>query len=361
MFDRVIRIALTAVLIWGAVKLVGKLSDVLIPFAVAVLLAYLINPLVTLIQRKVRRRGVAVLFALLIIALVGTAIAAVVVPMVVGDIAELGSIVSRLVDDSDLAGKISAHLPDNLWRDIRSWISREDVQSYFRSQNLLQTAKTVLRKVLPGVWSVIASTTSAIVGFVGLAVIGLYLIFLLLDYSLIQDRWKLLVPEAYRNPVSEFVDEFERMMGRYFRGQAMIAAIVGVTYTVGFLIIGLPMAVLLGMFIGLLNMVPFLQIVGLVPAYIFSVIDAFDSGRSVWVNLSLLTAVVVVSEVIQSAVLVPRIQGKVTGLAPVTILLSLSIWGKLLGFLGLLLALPMTCLVLAYYQRMLRSMNSDSA
>ena len=85
------------------------------------------------------------------------------------------------------------------------------------------------------------------------------------------------------------------------------AAIVGVTYAVGFLIIGLPMAILLGLFIGLLNMVPFLQIVGLVPAYAFSIVDALESGRSVWLNLSLLTIVVIVSEVIQSAILVPRI------------------------------------------------------
>jgi predicted PurR-regulated permease PerM len=359
-FDRVFRIAFAIILLWAAVKLVAHLSDVLIPFAVALLLAYLINPLVVLLQKKIRRRGPAVFVALLIVSLVGTGVGAVIVPLVVSDVVELGATISRVVTDSNLATTISARMPSDMWEEIRSFIAREDVQSFFRTENFFTTTKTVLQKVLPGVWDVIAGTTSIIVGIIGVAVVALYLIFLLLDYGLVKDRWKHLLPQSYREPIIDFIGEFEAAMNRHFRGQAVIAAIVGVSYAVGFLIIGLPMAILLGLFIGLLNMVPFLQIVGLVPAYAFSIVDALESGRSVWLNLSLLTAVVIVSEVIQSAVLVPRIQGKVTGLAPVVILLSLSIWGKLLGFLGLLIALPMTCLVLAYYQRLLASMSTRS-
>lgn len=358
-FDRVFRIAIATAIIWVLVRLLGRLSDVLIPFAAAVLLAYLINPLVDRVQRRIRRRGPAVVLTLVVLAAVSLLVLAVLIPVIVDQVVDMGRIVSDLITNSDLAEKVSKRLPPNIWEEIKEYIARDEVQQLFKTENFFNVAKATLQRVLPGVWDVITGTTSLIAGFVGLAVIALYLIFLLMDYGVVRERWKGMVPQPYRQAVVEFVGNFESAMNRHFRGQALIALIVGIMYAAGFLIIGLPMGVPLGLFIGLLNMVPFLQIVGLVPAYLFSVVHAFDAGRNVWLNLVLLTVVVIITEVVQSAVLVPRVQGKLTGLHPVVILLSLSIWGKLLGFFGLIIALPMTCLALAYYQRFLVSASSE--
>jgi predicted PurR-regulated permease PerM len=142
-------------------------------------------------------------------------------------------------------------------------------------------------------------------------------------------------------------------MNRYFRGQAAVASIVGVLFATGFLIIGLPLGILLGLFIGLLNMVPYLQLIGLIPAFLLALIHALETGSSFWVILGLTGLIFVVVQIIQDAILVPRIMGRVTGLNPAMILLSLSIWGKLLGIFGLIIALPMTFLILAYYRRFL--------
>ena len=109
----------------------------------------------------------------------------------------------------------------------------------------------------------------------------------------------------------------------------------------------------MGLFLGLLNMVPYLQIVGTVPALLLAVVHAVETGTAIWVVLALVALVFVGVQVIQDAVLVPRIMGKVTGLNPAMILLSLSIWGKLLGLLGLIIALPMTYLLVVYYRRFL--------
>jgi predicted PurR-regulated permease PerM len=113
------------------------------------------------------------------------------------------------------------------------------------------------------------------------------------------------------------------------------------------------MAILLGLFIGLLNMVPYLQIIGLIPAFLLALVHALDTGGSLWTMLALTGLVFVVAQIIQDAILTPRIMGKEMGLSPAMILLSLSIWGKLLGIFGLIIALPMTCLLVAYYQRFL--------
>jgi predicted PurR-regulated permease PerM len=353
--DRVMRLGIAAALLWGLVWLLGYLSDVLIPFAVALLLAYLINPLVLLIQKKIPNRIAAVFISLFSVTAFLALLAWLLIPVIVDEIGHMGQIISGLVSNSDLAERAAKHLPPDLWQALKDYAARKEVQDFFRTENFWKIAETVARKVLPGVWGLIAGTASFIMGLVGLAVIGLYLVFLLFDYQKVREGWKDLIPPAYRETVADFVSEFNSGMNRYFRGQALIASTVGVLFAIGFWIIDLPLGVLLGLFIGLLNIVPYLQIIGLIPAFFLAVVHGLETGGSIWVPLALVGLVFVVVQAIQDGILVPKIMGRVTGLNPAIILLSLSVWGKLLGIFGLLIALPMTCLLLAYYRRFLVS------
>ena len=159
------------------------------------------------------------------------------------------------------------------------------------------------------------------------------------------------LPERYRPFAQKLVKDVEQGMNLYFRGQGMVAFCVGVLFSIGFLIIDFPMAIGLGMFIGLLNMVPYLQLVGFIPAILLAVVKAADTGQSFWLIMLGVLIVFAVVQVIQDTILTPRIMGHVTGLNPAIILLSLSIWGSLLGILGMVIALPMTTLLITYYQR----------
>ena len=150
-------------------------------------------------------------------------------------------------------------------------------------------------------------------------------------------------------------------MNAYFRGQSLIALCVGVLFSIGFLIIGFPMAIGLGLFIGLLNMVPYLQIVGFIPTILLAMLKAADTGQNFWVILLMALAVFAVVQAIQDMFLTPRIMGHVMGLNPAVILLSLSIWGSLLGFIGLIIALPLTTLCISYYRRFVLKENSEKA
>ena len=271
--------------------------------------------------------------------------------MVFKEVKDMGGILSEVVNNSDLAERASKHLPEDIWLEIKKYASDEKVQNFFKADNIYKILKEILGKVLPGVWGVISGTTSFIMGIIGLSVIGLYLVFLLLDYQKIRKEWKSLIPPAYREPLLNIVGDFNIGMNRYFRGQAMVAAIVGVLFAFGFYLIGMPMGIILGLLIGLLNMVPYLQIIGFIPSVIFASLHALETGSSIWVMLALTVLVFIIVQTIQELILVPKIMGKVTGLSPAMILLSLSIWGKLLGIFGLLIALPVTCLLLAYYKR----------
>ncbi len=150
------------------------------------------------------------------------------------------------------------------------------------------------------------------------------------------------------NGISNDLDEG---MKAYFRGQATIALIVGILFCLGFSIIGLPLAILMGILIGLLNLIPYLQILGFIPVLLLCVLQSLETNESLWMTIGAASIVFFIIQLIQESVLIPRIMNKVTGLHPAIILLSLSIWGSLLGITGLILALPMTTLLLSYYKR----------
>ncbi len=353
--DRIVRIGILTGVIWALVWLMKYLSDVLIPFAVALLLAYLINPLVVLVQGKIRNRVAAVFISLLAVVAAVTVAGGLVAPLIVEEVSHTGKVLSNLVNNSDMAARAAKRLPPDLWQAVKDIAARREVQELFNADNIWKVLEIVARKILPGVWGLITGTASFVLGLVGVVIIILYLVFLLLDYQRIREGWKELIPPPYREAIVEFVAEFDAAMNRYFRAQAAVASMVGVIFAVGFFLIGLPLGILLGLFIGLLNMVPYLQILGLIPAVLLAGVHAVETGTSFWVILGFTGLVFVVAQLIQDGFLVPRIMGQVTGLSPAMILLSLSIWGKLLGILGLIIALPMTCLLLAYYRRFVSS------
>lgn len=354
-FDRVVRMALAAGLLWGAITTLGYLSDVLIPFAVALLLAYILNPLVHRVQRLVKSRGLAIGLTLVSFVVVIGGLCWVVVPLMGREVAHMGRLISDLVSNSRLAEQAANRLPPDLWQALRDYFNTPEVRDFFRTDSFISMAQAALRRVLPGLMGIISGTYSVVMALVVPAVVLLYLIFLLMDFQKVRVAWKEMIPPQYRESVVSFVEEFDLAMNRYFRGQTTIAGILGILFATGFSMVGLPMGILLGIFVGLLNLVPYLQLLGLIPAVILAAIHALETGQSFWVVMGLTGLVFLVVQVIQDAVLVPRILGKAMGLSPAVMLLSLSVWGKLLGMLGLLIALPMTCLVLAYYRRLVLS------
>ena len=352
-FDRVVRIILTAAFVYGLIRLADYLGDVLIPFAVALLLAYLMNPLVGGVQKAISRRAPAVLVSLFVVVAAAVALGLVIVPAVTEEIANMGTLLSSLTSDANLAERAAKYFPADMWRMIDDFLTRPEIRDFFKSDKFWTGAQAAFSKLLPGVWGLITGTASFVIGLVGLAVIGLYLVFLLLDYDNVSRGAREMIPPAYRESVVGFVEDFESAMSRYFRGQAVVAAICGVLFAVGFILVGLPLGILLGLFIGLLNMVPYLQLIGVIPAVLLSLVHAVETGANPWLVLALTGAVFLVVQAIQDLFLVPKIMGDVTGLNPAMIMLSLSVWGKLMGLLGLIVALPMTCLLLVYYRRFL--------
>jgi len=257
-FDRLARMAIIIGLLCRLIWALGYMSDVLIPFTVALLLAYLINPLVIFVQKKIPNRSAAVCISLLAVSGLVIALAWLIIPKIINEITQMGRTLSELVNNSKLAEQSANRLPPDLWQAVKDYAAKKEVQDFFKADNFRKMVESLLQKILPGVWGLITGTASFLMGLIGLAVIGLYLVFLLLDYQRIAN-WKDLLLPAHREKIISFVSEFDTAMSLYFRGQAAIASIVGILFAIGFWLINLPMGIILGLFIGVLNMVPYLQ------------------------------------------------------------------------------------------------------
>jgi len=352
-FDRVLQLALFAGLVWGLVLLLDYLSDVLLPFVIGLVVAYFLDPVTNRVQHVIKQRVLAALFTLVSITLAVSLVVWFMVPMVGNELADMGRTVSKMAANTELAQAAKEHLPENVWEEVNEILKRDDVKRYLTSDGAVQMAKDTAKKLLPGVWGVLSGAANVLTFITGLLVIMLYVVFLLIDYHNMAARWRDYLPPSMRDDVSGFVEEFIQATNRYFRSQALVACCVAVLFSIGFFTIGLPLAILMGIFIGLLNMVPYLQIVGTIPCLLLAGLKALEQGDNFLGALGLVLLVFGVVQLIQETVLVSRFQGEAMGLSPAIILLSISVWGKLLGFLGLILALPLTCLGLAYYRRYL--------
>lgn len=395
-FDRVVRLTISVAVLIVVLLLLRFLSDVLIPFAAAVVLAYLINPMVTLLEHKIHRRGWAVALTLVGLGIVGTALVTVIVALSAAQVQKFGADISKLRQDLTASITAPASVPPPAvsqedpeaepppksatgftelraaWpefiagegpRDQRfialidklegTYIGnaidrfRDDIMAGKLDQLMADAAQRLLK----GGWTVLSFSIGLLLGLTGLIIVLLYLVFLLMDFPEYSRTWSAFLPPTYREPIVEFLGEFNVVLRRYFRGQAVVASIVGILFATGFSIIGLPMAVPFGLFVGLLNMVPYLQTVAIVPGLLLALIRSLESGNSLSISVVLVLAVFAVVQLSQDALITPRVMGKATGLRPIAILLGIFIWGKLLGFLGLILAIPLTCLGIAYYRR----------
>lgn len=344
-FDSFIRGAIGVLILVGIVMLLNRLSNVLVPFFLAWLIAYILFPLVKFFQYRCRMkyRIFGIISAFLVAGLVLTVVFILMIPPIVEESMRVKDLLIAYVTDNETVSNI----PRMIQKYVRDHLSADQIQAIVTQDGFLEGIKATL----PKLWDVITQSISIVSSVFTLTMVALYTFLILLDYEDINRGWPNLLPQRYRGFAKQLVSDVEVSMNKYFRGQALVALCVGILFSIGFLIIDFPIAVGLGMFIGLLNMVPYLQLIGFVPAILLAIVKAADTGQNFWFIMLLVLIVFAVVQIIQDTFLTPKIMGHVTGLHSAIILLSLSIWGSLLGILGMIIALPLTTLSINYYQK----------
>lgn len=342
-FDRFVRMAGIGLLIAAIFCLINYLSSVLIPFFVAWLLAYLLYPIVKFVENKlhVRIRALSIIITMIFVVSVVSLIVYLIIPPMIDQFQKLYVILSHWVHETTHTNSISEWLSQVLTE------NHQRIEAFFKSPDFTAT----LKSAAPKFFNVLSQTASIILSIVASLITLLYMFFILMDYEYLTANWIRIFPPKVRPFWNELMNDVERELNNYIRGQSAVAACMGVMFCVGFSLLDFPMAIGLGILIGIMDLVPYLHTFALIPTAFLAMLKAADTGQNFWVILGLAIGLFAVVQIITDMIVTPKIMGKAMGLNPAVLLLSLSVWGTILGFIGLIVALPLTTIIIAYWQR----------
>ena len=342
-FDRMARWVIITVIVVGVILLINRLSSVLLPFFIGWFLAYLLYPVVKFVQYKMRvsSRILSILVAFIFVALIFALVFYFIIPPMIEQFERLGPLVIKYLNQQSPSGDFSAM--------IQEWLNehRERVVEFVSSRDFIDTVKATV----PQLFNVVGRTASIALSVFASFITLLYTFFILLDYENLSTNWVKIFPKKTRPFWMDLMKEVEKALNNYIRGQGQVAFWMGVMFACWFTIIGLPMPIGMGILIGIMDMVPYLHTFAIIPTAFLALLKAADTGQNFWVIFGLAMLGFIIVQVITDMFTTPKIMGSAMGLNPAVLLLSLSIWGSLLGFIGLIIALPLTTIIIAYYKR----------
>ena len=335
-------IIITAIVV-GLILLLKRLSSVLLPFFIGWFIAYLLYPVVKFVQYKmhVPSRILSILVSFIFVGLIVALVFYFIIPPMIEQFERLVPLVTKYLNQQSPSGDFSAM--------IREWMNdhRKQVMEFLSSKDFIETVKTTV----PQLFSVVGRTASIAISIFASFITLLYTFFILLDYEYLSTNWVRIFPKKTRPFWLDLMKDVEKALNNYIRGQGQVAFWMGVMFACWFWAIGLPMPIGMGILIGIMDMVPYLHTFAIIPTAFLALLKAADTGQNFWILFGLAMLGFIVVQIITDMFTTPKIMGSAMGLNPAVLLLSLSVWGSLLGFIGLIIALPLTTIIIAYYKR----------
>lgn len=336
---RIAGLSLTAVI---GVALLWLLGPVLTPFLIAAALAYLFDPMVERLNAWKLPRTLSVLVVMLLMMLMVTVFFLLVIPLMRH---EFVLVIERLpaatewFDKTALPWVVSTFHIDS--DKLNLAYIRETFTDYIPAAG--DVLKTIAGKVGQGGMAIISLA-------VNLVMIPVVFFFLLRDWPQIKVGTNNLLPPRWRLVLTPLVHECDSALSEFLRGQLMVMLALAIVYTVGLWMVGLDIALLVGVFAGLASFIPYLGFaLGLVLAVVGALLQFADPVMALWV-----IGVFAVGQVLEGAVFQPLLLGDRIGLHPVAVIFAILAGGQLFGFVGILLALPVAAILLVLLRHALR-------
>lgn len=333
---------LISVIVWAFGWLLNSFNHLLMPLAIAGVLALVLHPVVELLERRLHLPNLLVILLVLVVFFVGIAgLIYLLVPLLVSQTVQLMTILPDAL--ASWEAHFSTHFPG-----LSSMISTSMESSGGAEA---QPALAVTQN--PG-----AAIMSYLGLLAGISFVPLFLFFTLLSGDLLRGQVSELL-SVFHKPTQQkvlyFMDVFVGYVTAFFQGQLLIAVCMGALYVTGFTLIGLKFGVLVGLVLGLLNIVPFLgTLLGLLVILPMAYLQP-DGGVELLVLTGLVFAAV---QLLESWLLTPKIMANRSGLHPALVIISLFFWGTALdGIIGMILAVPLTAFFVAIWSEIKASLK----
>ncbi len=329
-----------------AAGLIYLLSAILLPFVLALLLAYVCHPLVARLTRGWITPALASLMVLLILTGLAFVLCLLVVPMLYQ---ELNLVLARLPSSlAQLKDSWGTLLQQNLGIDLNNNLN-----------NLREMLQQDMGTTEAGLQKLLHSASEGGLFLLGLLatllLVPVVLFYLLKDWTGLLSSLLSAVPSRYRESVLDFSREVDSALGQFLRGQLMVMAVMSVFYSAGLALVGLHSGLAIGILTGLLVFIPY---VGVFTGFVLAVLAALVQGSDLSL-LWLVMGVYAAGHALEGTLVTPRLVGDRIGLHPVMVIFSLMAFGKLLGFFGILIALPASAVLRVIMGHIKRFFDQD--
>lgn len=315
-----------------------ELRNILLPFIISLLFAYLFNPVILYFENKKIQRWLSSLFVIISLIIIIAVLLILVLPPAFNQLNNLmyvitdltKELVSQIKDGSIFVWLEKYGVPTNLSRDVIM-------------QQLTPKLELVLKDFLNAIINFFSSASAVITQIINLLIVPFLTFYLLKDFTKLKSLVKSWIPESYRKISIDYYKEVDNLIGRYLRGAILVAFIHGILASILLWIFGIKYSLVLGMIAGLLSLIPY---IGLLISLSLSLFIALFSGDPVWLKIIFVLITYAILQILEASVISPNILGKQVGLHPVLLILCLLVFGYFIGFVGLLIAVPSTALIL---------------
>lgn len=327
-----------------ALWILSSISQVLIPFIAAFLISYALNPLVEKLSRKGMSRTVSSLLIILSFVIVITLLIIFLAPQIVVQFSELLKVLPGAVNN------LGGWLQDTLLPKLEAMgIPTQDLQNKILGA-LPSKLEEILNKLLSSLSAIFTGLSIVLTQLVNLILIPFLTFYILKDYDSLKETVKTMLPRKNKERLIEYYHKIDDLTGSFIRGSIIAAIIHGVLIFIILTILGIKYSIFLAAIGVLLNLIPYF---GLLVEILLSIIAALFSGNP-GLQIPLLAALYLLQNLAETSYIVPKIVGQRIGLHPALLILSLLVFSYFFGFIGLLIALPVSSILLMFFKEWLK-------
>ena len=340
-------VTLGAMLLWLAVQV----RPVSVPLLGSLAIAYILNPVVDRITRLGIHRALAIGLLMLSFLAAAVLFGIAVGPQIVHEAYEVPSKLRQVL--TNLRPSIESIFNIELPHSVDSIVSTLQAQLAMHEET---PYAAVAQKLTQGARMVFGGTVSALASLGVIAIVPLFTFYFLQDFHRLMATARTLCPLRWQAQLAILLAEIDGMLGSFVRGQILVGLILSVLYTLGFYLVGLPLALLVGIITGIGNMLPFVgTVIGLSLSLLFCLLSWHGFGQPMGV-----AAVFVVNHALESWLITPRIVGTSVGLSPFSVIVGVLVFGEMFGFVGILVAVPLTAVTKILARAFLRKYRASA-